>query len=364
MKHATPLLAKAKPDTPSSGTEIFLDATQHILDMRGLQVRFPSDQGPLTVIDGVDLSIAKGEVLGLVGESGCGKTMLARSILRLVPPPGRVTGGKIMFEGADLLTLKQENMRLIRGDKIAIVLQEPMTSLNPALKIGGQIYEVLKAHRPLLGRAERNALALSLLEQVGIQMASQRLTQYPHELSGGIRQRVVIAMALICGDVRLLIADEPTTALDVTIQAQILDLFTRLQAERRMAILLITHDLGVIAQTAHRVAVMYAGRIVEIAEVNQLFNNPRHPYTRGLLLSLPRRGAGVPKSHLPAIAGSVPKLSNLPRGCSFFERCAHSVEDRCQTSVPALEEAGPGSWVRCHRWRELPTFDAPAAVKP
>jgi peptide/nickel transport system ATP-binding protein len=364
VKHVAPIPAESQSGTSGSGTTAFHGAAEPALEICGLQVRFPSDQGPVSVIDGVDLSIAKGEILGLVGESGCGKTMLARSILRLIPPPGRVTGGKIMFDGVDLLGLNHERMRLIRGDKIAIVLQEPMTSLNPALRIGDQITEVLKAHRPLLSQAERNALASDLLEQVGIQMASQRLTQYPHELSGGIRQRVVIAMALICGDVRLLIADEPTTALDVTIQAQILELFTRLQAERRMAVLLITHDLGVIAQTAHRVAVMYAGRIVEIAEVNQLFDSPRHPYTRGLLLSLPRRGVGLPKSHLPAIAGSVPKLSNLPSGCSFYDRCPHHLEDRCQVSVPALEETRPGSWVRCHRWRELPAFELPADVKP
>ena len=364
MKHAPHAPAKLPSGTPEAGTESFHGVKNPILEIHDLEVRFPGSQGPLTIIDSLDLAIAKGEILGLVGESGCGKTMLARSILRLVPPPGRATGGKIMFEGVDLLSLNHEDMRLMRGDKIAIVLQEPMTSLNPALKVGDQISEVLKAHRPQLGRTERDALAADLLEQVGIQMASQRLNQYPHELSGGIRQRVVIAMALVCGDVRLLIADEPTTALDVTIQAQILDLFTRLQAEHRMAILLITHDLAVIAQTAHRVAVMYAGRIVEIAEVNHLFDTPRHPYTRGLLLSLPRRGAGTPKTHLPAIAGSVPTLSNLPKGCRFFDRCPHGIEDRCQLSEPTLEEAGPGNWVRCHRWRELPDFFVPADVKP
>ena len=358
-----------KPTRPPSGTaeaspESFHGVKNPVLEIDGLEVRFPGSQGPLAIIDNLDLAVAKGEILGLVGESGCGKTMLARSILLLIPPPGRATGGRIMFDGEDLLSLNREDMRLIRGDRIAIVLQEPMTSLNPALKIGDQISEVLKAHRPRLGRTERMARALDLLEQVGIQMAAQRLGQYPHELSGGIRQRVVIAMALVCGDVRLLIADEPTTALDVTIQAQILDLFTRLQAERRMAILLITHDLAVIAQTAHRVAVMYAGRIVEIAEVNQLFETPLHPYTRGLLLSLPRRGAGTPKSHLPAIAGSVPALSNLPKGCRFFDRCPHGVEDRCKSAEPLLEEAGPGNWVRCHRWRELPGFVVPAVAKP
>ncbi len=364
MKQALHAQANSSSWTPEADLEPIHGVQNPVLEIRSLQVRFPGKQGPLTIIDGLDLAISEGEILGLVGESGCGKSMLARSILRLIPPPGRVTAGRIMCDGIDLLSLNDENMRVIRGDKIAIVLQEPMASLNPALKIGDQITEVLKAHRPHLSPAERTSMALELLEQVGLQMASQRLSQYPHELSGGIRQRVVIAMALICGNVTLLIADEPTTALDVTIQAQILELFTRLQAERRMAILLITHDLAVIAQTAHRVAVMYAGRIVEIAEVNQLFDDPRHPYTRGLLLSLPRRGAGTPKSHLPAIAGSVPALSSLAEGCRFFDRCPHRIEHLCESSEPALEDAGSGNWVRCHRWRELPDFFIAAVAKP
>jgi peptide/nickel transport system ATP-binding protein len=364
VKRAMLSLAKAMPDLPKTDDTSSHRPEAPVLDIHSLQVRFPTDRGPITVVDNVDLCIASGEVLGLVGESGCGKTMLARSILRLIPQPGRVTGGKIMFEGADLLTLQPEQMRQIRGDKIAIVLQEPMTSLNPALKIGDQITEVLSAHRPQLNRAERHALAVSLLEQVGIQLATQRLDQYPHELSGGIRQRVMIAMALICGDVKLLIADEPTTALDVTIQAQILDLFVRLQADRCMAVLLITHDLGVIAQTAHRVAVMYAGSIVEVAEVGPLFDGPLHPYTRGLLVSLPRRGAGVAKSHLAAIAGSVPNLASLPEGCRFYDRCPHRVENPCRDTRPSLEEAAPDRWVRCHRWRELPRFELPTMVNP
>ena len=364
MKHAVHTQTKSVSGIAEASAESIHGVRNPVLEIHRLEVRFPGEQGPVTIIDGLDLAIAHGEILGLVGESGCGKSMLARSILRLIPPPGRITGGRIMCDDENLLSLNHEGMRLIRGDKIAIVLQEPMTSLNPALRIGDQITEVLKAHRPHLSRAERTVLALDLLGQVGIQMAPQRLNQYPHELSGGIRQRVVIAIALACGNVRLLIADEPTTALDVTIQAQILDLFTRLQADRRMAILLITHDLAVIAQTAHRVAVMYAGRIVEIAEINQLFASPRHPYTRGLLHSLPRRGTGIPKSHLPAIAGSVPTLSNLPKGCRFFDRCPHGIADPCQSSEPALEEAGTGNWVRCHRWRELADFIMPEAAKP
>lgn len=350
----------------ATGTSLQLlhDVVNPVLEIRGLKVSFPGNQGHLSIIDGLDLAIAKGEVLGLVGESGCGKSMLARSILRLIPAPGRTTGGTIMFDGVNLLAIGNEDMRRLRGDKVAIVLQEPMTSLNPALRIRDQITEVLKTHRPHMGRAERIKLALDLIEQVGIQSPAQRLNQYPHELSGGIRQRVVIAMALACGDVRLLIADEPTTALDVTIQAQILELFTRLQAERGMSMLLITHDLAVIAQTAHRVAVMYAGRIVEIAEVNQLFDHPLHPYTRGLLLSLPRRGTARAKSHLPSIAGSVPSLANLPKGCRFFDRCPHALEIPCRSTEPPLERTTHGGWVRCHRWRELPEFFDPAMSSP
>jgi oligopeptide/dipeptide ABC transporter ATP-binding protein len=331
--------------------------------MRDLEVRFPTESGAVTVVDRVDLVIAPGEVLGLVGESGSGKTMLARSILRLVPKPGRVTAGEIIFEGRNLLAIGHEEMRLIRGHRIAVVLQEPMTSLNPALKVGDQLTEVLRAHRSGLDRGGRRARAVSMMEQVGIRFGAERMDQYPHELSGGIRQRVMIAMALICGDVRLLIADEPTTALDVTIQAQILDLFVRLQAAHHMAVLLITHDLSVVAQTAHRVAVMYAGSIVETSAVVPLFDRPLHPYTRGLLQSLPRRGVGTRKSHLPAIAGTVPRPGDLPPGCAFFDRCPHRVEHPCRNVRPVLEQAEPGRWVRCHRWRELPRFDLPAAVR-
>ncbi len=324
-----------------------------LLAVDGVTVRFPGDHGPVTVLDTVDLTIGRGEILGLVGESGCGKSMLARSILRLVPQPGRIVAGEIRLQGLDLLTLGEGSIRDIRGDRISVVLQEPMTSLNPVFTIGNQIAEVLARHRPRMTPRERRARALEMLEKVGIRSAAERLRQYPHELSGGIRQRVMIAMALICGDVQLLIADEPTTALDVTIQAQMLELFLGLQAENRMAVLLITHDLGVVAQTAHRVAVMYAGRIVEQAGVVPLFEAPLHPYTRGLLSSLPRRGTGRRKAPMPAIAGAVPNLAHLPPGCPFGDRCPHRRDDPCRTAVPPLEDTGDGRKVRCFRWREI-----------
>jgi oligopeptide/dipeptide ABC transporter ATP-binding protein len=327
-----------------------------VIALHGIEVQFATKSGPVTVVDDVDLSIGAGEVLGLVGESGCGKSMLARSILRLIPRFGRISRGRIEFDDIDLLALDDEAMRRVRGDRIAFVPQEPMTSLNPALRIVDQITEVLAAHRPALDRTARTARAVEMLERMGIQLAAHRLRQYPHELSGGMRQRVMIAMALVCGGVRLLIADEPTTALDVTIQAQILDLFVNLQAEHRMAVLLITHDLSVVAHAAHRVAVMYAGSIVELADVVTLFDAPLHPYTRGLLRSLPRPAAGARKSRLAAIAGTVPNPADLPPGCRFYARCPHHLEHPCHSVRPALEEAAPGQWVRCHRWRELPRF--------
>jgi oligopeptide/dipeptide ABC transporter ATP-binding protein len=327
-------------------------------------VGFPSDAGPIIAVDKLDLTIAAGEVLGLVGESGCGKTMLARSILRLVAWPGRIAGGEILFEGKDLVAIAPGEMRLIRGDRIALVPQEPMTSLNPAITVGDQLTEVLRTHRPGVSRTERVKRAIALMEQVGIPFATRRLGQYPHELSGGIRQRVMIAMALMCGNVQLLIADEPTTALDVTTQAQILDLFQRLQAAHHMAVMLITHDLAVVAQVAHRVAVMYAGSIVELSAVGPLFDSPMHPYTRGLLQSVPRRGIGTPKAHLAVIAGAVPNLATLPEGCKFYDRCQYRMDSPCRTVRPALEEAERGRWVRCHRWRDLPHFELSAGVDP
>ncbi|MCP4381001.1 MAG: ABC transporter ATP-binding protein [Hyphomicrobiales bacterium] len=335
--------SSTSPDGPASP----------VIDIQGLELRFPGESGPVTVIDKVDLTIGTGEILGLVGESGCGKSMLARSIMRLIPVSARVTGGRVLFEGQDLLTIDESEMRRIRGNRIAIILQEPMTSLNPVFTVGNQITEVLSTHQPGLKPEERKKRAIEMMERIGIQFPAHRFSQYPHELSGGIRQRVMIAIALIGGNVGLLVADEPTTALDVTIQAQILELFVRLQAEQRMALLLITHDLSVVAQTAHRVAVMYAGRLVEIADVISLFENPLHPYTLGLMNSLPRPGDRPRKSHMDAIPGTVPNLANLPPGCQFFDRCEHRRDEPCLNTMPQLEETADGHWVRCHRWRDI-----------
>jgi peptide/nickel transport system ATP-binding protein len=343
-----------------SGQSEVAGAGEPVLQLEGVEVRFPSPHGSFAVVDRLSLSVTRGEILGVVGESGCGKSMLARSIVGLVPPPGRTVGGAMLFDGVDLVRLSPDERRRIRGDAIAVVPQEPMTSLNPTLRIGDQLTEVLRAHRPEMSRSQRRARALEVMEQVGIQFAGQRLAQYPHELSGGIRQRVMIAMALICGAVKLLIADEPTTALDVTIQAQILELFVRLQSDEQMTVILITHDLAVVAQTAHRVAVMYAGCIVELAPVLDLFDAPLHPYTRGLLETLPRRGASASKSHLATIAGAVPDLARPPAGCRFFNRCPHALAGICDAALPALEPVADERWVRCHRWRELPAVAAAA----
>jgi peptide/nickel transport system ATP-binding protein len=328
-------------------------ASSPVLDIQDLEVRFPGERGPVTVIDKVNLKIWPGEILGLVGESGCGKSMLARSIMRLIPVAGRIAGGRVLFEGQDLLAMTESEMRKVRGNRIAIILQEPMTSLNPVFTVGNQITEVLRTHRPDMKSQERKTHAIEMMERIGIQFPAHRFAQYPHELSGGIRQRIMIAIALIGGNVGLLVADEPTTALDVTIQAQILELFVRLQAEHRMALLLITHDLSVVAQTAHRVAVMYAGRLVEVTDVVSLFEQPLHPYTLGLMNSLPRPGARPRKSHMDAIPGTVPNLADLPAGCPFFDRCEHRRDDPCLDTMPQLEEGIDGHWVRCHRWRDI-----------
>ncbi|MBK8085112.1 MAG: ABC transporter ATP-binding protein [Devosia sp.] len=323
------------------------------LDVRGLSVAFRRRNGLVRVVRDVDLTLGPGEVLGLVGESGSGKSILARAVLGTLPRQAEVLGGSIAFSGGDLMRMPPSQVRRLRGDRIAIVPQEPMTSLNPSLRIGRQLTEVLEVHRPEIRSKERSVRAVEMLDLVGVTYADERLAQYPHQLSGGLRQRVAIAMALICGRVELLIADEPTTALDVTIQAQILDLFVRLQKSQRMSVLLITHDLGVIAQTAQRVAVMYAGEIVEVADVNDLFASPRHPYTRGLLDSLPRSGRVARKSHLPSIEGSVPSPSAAVRdGCSFADRCAFRIAI-CDQQAPPLDSAGLGRSVRCHRWADL-----------
>lgn len=315
-----------------------------LLDVKNLKTWFFTPHKLLKAINGIDLSISAGKTLALVGESGCGKSLTALSLLRLVPEPGRIVEGAIHFDGEDLLRLPESEMRRLRGNRIAMVFQEPMTSLNPVFTVGRQIGEVLQLHRGLSGEEQR-AAASELLQQVGIPAPEQRLSNYPHQLSGGMRQRVVIAMAL-AGHPRLLIADEPTTALDVTIQAQILELLTELQRSRGMAMLLISHDLGVVAENADEVAIMYAGLIMERTDVATLFAHPTHPYTRGLLACIPR--LGEERTRLTPIPGQVPGLGELPPGCPFAGRCTLAVET-CRESLPELRELETGHFVRC--WR-------------
>jgi oligopeptide/dipeptide ABC transporter ATP-binding protein len=333
-----------------------------LLDIQGLQTHFFTDRGVVRAVDGVDLWVDRREILGVVGESGCGKTMMARSILRIVPKPGRIVGGRIELEGTDLLRLSGPQMRRVRGDAVSMIFQEPMVSLDPVYTVGNQIGEILATHRRELGRAERQERIVEILRLVGIPSPERRIRSYPHELSGGMRQRVMIAMALACGAPRLVIADEPTTALDVTIQAQILDLFKKLQQDIGMSVIMITHDLGVVAETANRVAVMYAGSVVEQAGVRELFANPLHPYTRGLIRSLPRRGRDARKGRLYTIAGTVPHLLELEPGCKFYDRCPYARADICRPTEPALEEFGGDHRVRCRRARELGDDDGTAGA--
>lgn len=315
-----------------------------LLDIVNLQTFFFTKTGLVKALNGVDLSIETGETLALVGESGCGKSLTALSLLRLVPDPGKIVGGEIRFDGRDLLRMPIEEMRRVRGNRIGMVFQEPMTSLNPVLRVGEQVAEVLRLHQGQ-DRAHAAAEAVNLLGQVGLPAPGDRARDYPHQLSGGMRQRVMIAMALACNP-QLLIADEPTTALDVTIQAQIMELLAKSKAARGMATLLITHDLGVVAQHADRVAIMYAGRIMESAPVLELFANPRHPYTRGLLACVPK--LGEKRRRLTPIEGTIPAPGQIPEGCPFFERCPEALT-RCRSELPALIEVNPGHKVRC--WR-------------
>ncbi|MFQ5882649.1 MAG: ABC transporter ATP-binding protein [Candidatus Methylomirabilales bacterium] len=316
-----------------------------LLTVEGLQTHFFTEDGVVRAVDGVNLKIRPGETLGVVGESGCGKTVTALSILRLVPdPPGKIVGGTISFEGRDLLTLPEEEVRKIRGSTISMIFQEPMTSLNPVFPVGEQVAEGIRHHQRVSKR-EAWDRAIEVLRRVRIPDPARRSREYPHQLSGGMRQRVMIAMALILNP-RLLIADEPTTALDVTIQAQILELLLTLKEEMKMAVMLITHDLGVIAETAERVVVMYAGRVVEEASVEELFDNPLHPYTQGLLESLPKLEAEKRKRRLTAIPGLVPNLLELPTGCKFAPRCP-KVVGQCWPTEPELREIRPGHRARC-----------------
>ena len=324
-----------------------------LLEVDGLKTHFFTRDGVVRAVDGVSFSIQPGETLALVGESGCGKSVTSLSILRLIAsPPGRTVAGAIRFNGRDLLGLSERAMRKVRGNEISMVFQEPMTSLNPVLTVGRQVAEALVLHKGM-SRSAANARAVEMLHLVNIPEPARRASEYPHQLSGGMRQRVMIAMALAC-DPKLLIADEPTTALDVTIQAQILDLMRALKEKTGAAIMLITHDLGVVAEMAQRVVVMYAGRKVEEARVDDIFARPRHPYTRGLLNSMPRLGAAkTARARLAEIPGMVPSLREPIAGCAFASRCAHAVE-RCRAESPPLELRGDGHTVACWRADELP----------
>jgi len=320
-------------DLPATGLP-----TPDLLTIEGLRTVFRSPSGDVPAVDGVSLSVAPGKTLGIVGESGCGKSMLSLSVMRLVPPPGRVAAGRVVFDGQDLLALPGHGMRAIRGNRIGMIFQEPMTSLNPVFTVGDQITEAMRAHDRRASNAELRTRAVAALDRVRIPAAARRFDEYPHQMSGGMRQRVMIAMALSCNP-DLLIADEPTTALDVTVQAQILDLLRDLQAQSGMAIILITHDLGVVAEMADEVAVMYAGRVVERASGTAIFDDPQHPYTLGLLGSIPR--IEETRSRLLAIEGAVPAPFALPEGCRFHPRCVFSAAQCTRVDPPLRGLGGP-----------------------
>jgi oligopeptide/dipeptide ABC transporter ATP-binding protein len=318
----------------------------HLLEVKNLQTHFQTRAGLVRAVDGVSFHLDEGELVGLVGESGCGKSITALSLMRLVGAPGKIVGGEILFGGENLLAASDERMREIRGDDIAMIFQDPMTSLNPVFTVGEQIAEALRLHRKLSRKQAREA-AVEAMREVSIPDPARRADDYPHQLSGGMRQRVMIAMALAC-DPRMLIADEPTTALDVTIQAQILELIDELRRTRNLAVLLITHDLGVVAEVADRVAVMYTGRIVEESPVEELFARPKHPYTEGLLRSVPKLTEAEVKreERLQTIEGTVPKPTNLPAGCHFAPRCPHRMP-RCTEGDIPLYLLDAGVSVRC-----------------
>ncbi len=322
-----------------------MQATKSLLEVRDLRTHFASERGEVRAVDGVDLSVERGRTLGIVGESGCGKSVTALSVMGLVPqPPGRIAGGEVLFEGEDLLRLPARRMRDLRGDKLSMIFQEPMSSLNPAFQVGEQIAEALLRHKKL-SRKDADEKAVEMLRKVRIPSPERRARDYPHQLSGGMRQRVMIAMALACNP-RLLIADEPTTALDVTIQAQILELMRALRAELGTAIILITHDLGVVAELADDVIVMYAGKVVERCPAASLFAEPQHPYTIGLLGSIPR--LHLEQQRLSAIEGIVPDAAAFPQGCRFHPRCPFAVE-KCRTEQPLLKQIKQHHFAAC--WR-------------
>ncbi|MBP7146348.1 MAG: ABC transporter ATP-binding protein [Acidobacteria bacterium] len=313
-----------------------------LLEVRDLVVEFPRGDDVVRAAAGISFDVAGGEVVGLVGESGCGKSASALALFRLTPPPGRIAGGEVVLDGVDLMRLPERELRHYRGAGLGYVPQEPGSAFNPVLKVGSQVVDVIRAHREV-SRREAWDEAVRLLRQVGIPDPERRAREYPHQFSGGMQQRALIAMALSARP-KVLVADEPTTAVDVTLQAGILDLLRQLVREHRLGVLLITHDLGVVAAICDRVLVMYAGRIVEQAPVRQLFDDPRHPYTRALMASVP--GPGIPRGALPAIPGSVPDLAHLPRGCAFHPRCPLAI-DACRESVPPLHDRGDGRRVAC-----------------
>ena len=318
----------------------------HLLEVNNLRTHFPTRAGLVRAVDGVSLYLDRGELLGLVGESGCGKSMTALSVMRLIAPPGKIVGGEILFDGKDLLKFSDSEMRQMRGDDIAMIFQDPMTSLNPVYTVGEQIAEALRLHRKLSHKQARQA-AIEAMREVAIPDPGRRASDYPHQLSGGMRQRVMIAMALACNP-KLLIADEPTTALDVTIQAQILELLDDLRKQRELAVLLITHDLGVVAEVADRVAVMYTGKIVEESPVDELFARPKHPYTEGLLRSVPKLTSEhvIKQERLETIEGTVPRPTDLPPGCHFAPRCSHRMPRCIEGEIPLYHIEGEVS-VRC-----------------
>lgn len=308
-----------------------------VIEVKNLVTSFKTNEGHFNAVDNVSFKVEEGKTLGIVGESGCGKSVTSLSIMGLIPnPPGKIESGEILFRGQNLLKFSQNEMRKIRGNKIGMIFQEPMTSLNPVFTIGNQIEEAIKLHQKELNHKQVREKAIDMLKLVGIPGPEKRIDDYPHQLSGGMRQRVMIAIALSCSP-DLLIADEPTTALDVTIQAQILDLIKKLQRELNTAMILITHDLGVVAETCDDVAVMYAGKIVEYGSADQIFNKPLHPYTKGLLNSVPHFETGKRKTRLETIPGIVPSLANLPDGCRFRDRCTYAVE-QCKVKHPELEK--------------------------
>lgn len=329
-----------------------------LLEIKDLVTVFDTYRGRIKAVDGVSLTLQAGETLGIVGESGCGKTMLALSIMRLIPANGSIINGTVSFQGQDLLKLSSEEIRAKRGSEIAMIFQEPMTSLNPVIRIGEQIAEAIRLHQKLPAK-EALALSIHQLREVGIPEPERRAQDYPHQMSGGMRQRVMIAMAMSCHP-QLLLADEPTTALDVTIQAQILDLISDLKKKNNMAVILITHDLGIVAQSAESVAVMYAGKIVENAGVDEIFANPLHPYTKGLIDSLPdacRAGSEDETKHLKTIPGSVPSLYDLGAGCRFRDRCSGAA-GQCAVQEPKLIEIKTGHFVACWYAAQTSNFES------